>query len=151
MTSTGRRRAEDLGELRRDLPRGVPAGGEIDRERPPAEDVEALFGSDLGDHPSGVGRRGLVRRQEGDAGDVPADLRKREIDDGAQERVGHLEEDPGAVTGLGVGAERAAMPEVLERGERGVDELVARGPTEVRHECDAAGVMLEARVVETFR
>ena len=41
-----------------------------------------------------------------------------EVDDGAQERVGHLREDARAVAGAGVGADRAAVLEVAQRVER---------------------------------
>ena len=41
-----------------------------------------------------------------------------EADDRAQERVGHLRDDARAVTGAGIGADRAAVLEVAQRVER---------------------------------
>ena len=47
-------------------------------------------------------------------------------DDLAEERVGNLDEDAGAVAGLGVRALRSAVLEVVQRGQRAFDDLVAR-------------------------
>ena len=69
----------------------------------------------------------------------------------AQERVGHLDEDAGAVAGVDLGAGRAAMVEAAERAEGGVDDVAALRAGDVDDEADAAGIVLEARVVEAVR
>ena len=66
----------------------------------------------------------------------------------AQERVGDLDQDAGAVAGVGLGAGGAAVVEVAQRGERLGHDVVAGHAGQGRHEGDAAGVVLVARVVE---
>ena len=73
-----------------------------------------------------------------------------EVDDGAQERVGDLEQDAGAVAGVDLGAGGAAVVEVAQRGERLGHDVVAGLAGQGRHEGDAAGVVLVAGVVETL-
>ena len=51
--------------------------------------------------------------------------RQVEVDDLAQERVGDLEQDAGAVAGVDLGAGGAAVVEVAQRGERLVDDGAA--------------------------
>ena len=75
-------------------------------------------------------------------------LGQLEVDLGAQEGVRELDEDARAVPGIGVGALRSAMLEALERVQRPGHDLVRRGRAQPRHECDAAGVVLVARVVQ---
>jgi hypothetical protein len=68
---------------------------------------------------------------------------------GAQERVGDAQEHPGAVARVRVGALGAAVLEVVQRGQRLVDDLVARLVVEARDHGDAAGVVFVPRVVQT--
>ena len=68
----------------------------------------------------------------------------QQLEDGAVEREG----DPGAVAGFAVGAERAAMAQRGQSGERQGEHPVARSATGVRHEPDAARIVLIPRVVE---
>ena len=65
-----------------------------------------------------------------------------------QEAVGHLHEDPGAVTGLDLGAGRAAVGQTLENGQALVDDVVVGPAVQIGHHADAAGVVLITRVVE---
>ncbi len=67
---------------------------------------------------------------------------------GLQELVRDLHENAGAVAGKRVGADRAAMLEVFEDGERVRDDLVALAALEIGDEADAAGVMLFLRIEE---
>ena len=76
---------------------------------------------------------------------------QREVDDGAQEAVGDLEQDAGAVAGVDLGARRAAVVEVAERAEGVGDDRAAGHALDVADERDPAGVVLEARVVEPER
>ena len=93
----------------------------------------------------------VTGRQETDGHPVAALLRQLEASLGSQEGVGELEQDAGAVPGVGVGALSAAVLEALERAERPGDNLVRSGRAQPRHECDAAGVVLVARVVQATR
>ena len=66
----------------------------------------------------------------------------------AQEPVGHLQHQAGAVARVGIGAARAA---VLHRGqhrERALDHLAAARAVGARDQAETAGVVLEAPVVE---
>jgi hypothetical protein len=65
-----------------------------------------------------------------------------------EEPVGELEEDPGAVAGLRVGAGGAAVLEVREGAQRAADRLVRGAGVEAGDEGDAARVVLVGRVVE---
>ena len=77
--------------------------------------------------------------------------RQGEVDHLAQEPVRHLDEQAGAVTGVGLGALGAAVVEVAQRGEAQLDDAVRRPALQVHHEGDAAGVVLEGRVVKALR
>ena len=114
------------------------------------EHLQPLAGRDLLD--PGHGRRlgsGSLR-QEGDAGGVRAGGREVEVDDGPQEAVGHLDEDAGAVADVGLGVGGPAVVEVAQRGEAELDHPVRAAPVQVGDEGHAAGVVLEARVVEAL-
>ena len=70
----------------------------------------------------------MVGGQEGHADGVGAGRRQLDAtlaDDVAQEAVGDLDEDAGAVAGVGLGAGRAAVLEVGQRDEAGAHQLVA--------------------------
>ena len=66
----------------------------------------------------------------------------------AQEPVRDLDQDAGAVAGQGVGADRAAMGEVLENEQPLIDDGVAPGAFDVGDKADAAGVMFIGGVVQ---
>ena len=74
---------------------------------------------------------------------------KLERHDRAVERVGHLDQDAGAVAGVGLGAGGAPVIQAADRGERLREDRVALAALHVDDEADAAAVVLEARVVET--
>ncbi len=111
---------------------------------------QALLAHDLADH---LQRRVALARlagQEGDADRVLALRRQGERGDRAQERVGDLDEHPGAVTDLRVAARSAAVVEVAQRGEA-LGHDVGTGPAmSVHDEGDATGVVLEPGVVKTL-
>ena len=89
--------------------------------------------------------------QEAHQHPVAAGRRKLEVHRRAQQLMGHLHEDPGAVPGARVRAGRATVLEILERGDRQRDHLV-RGPVvQARDHPDAARVVLESRVVQSDR
>src|SRR5699024_3845491 len=90
----------------------------------------------------------LLGGQERDPGGVPAGRRQREGDLRAQQRVGHLDKDAGAVAAGGVGARRTTVLEVREGGEGLVDDVPAAAAVHVDDEGDAARVVLVRRVVQ---
>ena len=81
----------------------------------------------------------------------PVRPRGRQRDPGhfAEEVVGHLEEDPGAVTAVGFGARRPAVTEVDESLDAGLDHRVRRTPGDPCDEGHPAGVVLQPEVQET--
>ncbi len=88
-------------------------------------------------------RLGRILGEEGDAGGVVLLGRQLEVDDGSEEGVGDLHEDPGAVAGVGVGSVGAAVLEVAQRSDAELDDLVAALALEMRDEADSARVVLE--------
>ena len=120
----------------------------VDRDVAPAEDALAL---DADVHLEQLLDLLAARRvvgQEALRHAVGAQRREVEVDDRAQERVGHADEDPGAVARADVGALGAAVLEIVERHQRAVDDLVRRPVVQPRHHRHATGIVLEPRVVE---
>ncbi len=64
--------------------------------------------------------------------------------------MGHLQQDAGAVTRVDLAAAGAAMVEVLEDLDALFDDGVRFATLDVHDEADAAGVMLELRVIEAL-
>ena len=110
--------------------------------------VEALLGGDLLDAAAGLGDLLLTAGQERGADGVRVRLRELEVDDLAEERVRDAEQDARAVTGVGLGAGRAAVLEVAQRGDRLGDDVVAGLAGQGGDERDTAGVVLVESVVE---
>ena len=114
----------------------------------PAEHLEALGLDDL---LHGLARRGGVLgrlRQEGDAGGVAAVFGQVELDDGAQELVGHLQQDARAVAGVRFGALGTAVLQVHQGRDGLVDDVAAAAAVHVRDHRHAARVVLERGVVQ---
>ena len=82
-----------------------------------------------------------LTRQEADGDAVLT--RRRQVELTGEKRVRKLDEDAGAVAGLGVRAGRPAVLEPLERSQRPDDHLVLRAGVEPRHERDPASVVLD--------
>ena len=115
----------------------------------PAEDGQALVGGEALD--AGLGGVGfaLLGGQEGGAHDVLAGGREFEVGDRAEELVRDLHEEAGAVAGAFIGAHGAAVLEVAQGGQGGVDDVVAGLAAERGDDGQAAGVLLLLRVVES--
>jgi hypothetical protein len=64
--------------------------------------------------------------------------------------VRNLHQDAGAVAGARVGADRAAMLEVAQNADRVGDDLVRLLALDIGDEADAAGILFQAEIVETF-
>ena len=151
---------------RRELVRGrhdelLDVGGEevgrdadvvlVDRHVAPGDDALALVGHRALEQRLELLPAVLLVRQEAHAHAVGARRRQVLVEHRAHERVGHLEQDPGAVARVRVGTRRAAVLEVLQRHDRALDRLVRRLAVEPRDEGDAAGVVLVAWVVKANR
>ena len=120
----------------------------VERQIAPAQDLLALDADVQLEQRLDLRAHRRVRRQKAHRDAVGAGRRKVEVDLLAQERVGHLREDPGAVAGLGVGARRATVLEVLQRHERLVDDLARRLVVEACDERNATRVVLVPGVVQ---
>ena len=67
-----------------------------------------------------------------------------------EERVRHLHQHAGAVAGVGLAAAGAAMVEIAQDLDGLLQDLVGLAALHVDDEADAAGVVLELRIVETL-
>ncbi len=95
-----------------------------------------------------------IRRQEDHADPVVPGFRQPAAPDAeapAQHGVRHLDQDSRAVAGARVRSRGATMRQVDENLEAVLDDPAGRAIPDVRHEADAAGIVLERRVVESLR
>ena len=69
---------------------------------------------------------------------------------GLQELVRHLHQDAGAVAGQRIAAARAAMRQVLQNLQALLHDVVRLDAFDVGDEADAAGVVLEPRIVQSL-
>ena len=69
----------------------------------------------------------------------------------AEEVLRDLDVQAGAVAGLAVGVDRAAVPDRLERGDAGLDDLAPRLAVDRDDQADAAGIVLLAWIVKPLR
>jgi len=120
------------------------------RHLAPAEDAQALGAGDLLDTGLLLTALAGIAREECQTRGVLADRGQFEICDRAQERVRHLGQDACAVTRAGIRADGAAVLEVAQRLERQRDDVVAGFATKCRDHGEAAGVLLERRVVHAL-
>ena len=70
--------------------------------------------------------------------------------DAAEKFVGHLGEDTRAVAGVVLGTNRAAVVEIQQNGQRVLNDRVRFSAMDIYDEADAAGVMLECRIVKAL-
>ena len=68
-------------------------------------------------------------------------------DFGAEEGRGNLRQDPGAVSGLGVGIQGAPVRQIPQRLQGEFENSVLAPAIRVGHETDAAGVMFKLRII----
>ena len=137
---------ERLGGLGRLSQRGI-----VGRHRPPADERLALGLDDLLEALLDSAALDPVAGEEDQAGPVLAGLGKGDpglLADLLEEGVGNLDEDAGAVAGVRLAAGRAAVVEVLEDLDRLLQDPVGLAALDVDDEADAAGVVLEPRVVK---
>src|SRR5918994_6205925 len=123
-------------------PGHVADGGEVDRDQPPAEQLQPLGDQGLLDQPAGLLGLLEVAREERHGHPEPA---APAVGPGTgEERLGQRKQHAGAVAGARVGGDRAPVPETLEPAEGGVEDGPAGTAVHIGHEADAAGVALVA-------
>ena len=118
----------------------------VDRHLAPEQQGHAAGGAALFEDALGVGHALLVLRQKQHRHAVIALFREdlsALLGLLAKEAVRDLEEDAGAVAGVALEPDAAAVLEVDEDGEGVVENLVALVPVDARERSDAAGVVLE--------
>src|SRR5699024_7862064 len=126
---------------------GGPDESVGDREVPGAEQAQALLLGDPREGGEDLLATGAVAGGEGGAGGVGAPRRQVDAADGAQEGVGQLDDDAGAVAGVLLGADGAAMLEVALRRQGVLDDAVVALAEGGDHR-PPAGVHLGGGVVE---
>ena len=134
------------GDVRRRRQRRI-----VDRHVAEADQRLPFGARRLADDVFDMGAQGRVLRHEQIADAVMSGRRQRDAVLGqflAEEAVGDLRKQPGAVAHQRIGADRAAMRQVLQHGEAVADDLVRLDALHVRDEADAAGIVLAARIVE---
>ncbi len=147
---SGGRRDEDLFEGRSDGSGRPPDAVEPRRHHAPAQHRPPFLGGDGFDNAVQGGGGGGVVGQEDQPGAVVARWRQVEGERRAEERVGHLQEDAGAVAGTGVGAAGAAVFQVDQEVQGLAHDVVRLPPFDMGHETDAAGVVLVTGPVESL-
>ena len=115
-----------------------------------SEQLQALVGRDRPESVQRLCSAGRITGQEGGAGRVGTEGRQLEPDDLAEEGIGQLHHDPGAVAGVLLGADGSAVLEVAQRRERVLDDVVPGATAQGRDHRDAAGVDLAVGVVEAL-
>jgi hypothetical protein len=141
-----------------DLPnRGQARTGQpTDRRRivrhvAPAQHPLALGRDDLLEDRLLAGGRGAIRRQEHHAHRVAPGRGELDPETGAhatEEAIRNLDQQAGPIPGIGVAAAGAAVAQVDQDLDALLDDVVLGLPVHPRHEADAAGVMLESRVIQ---
>ena len=134
----------------------APEDGVVGRHLAPGDEPEPLLLHRLDDDflDLGLGEVVVARQEEHADGEVAvfrddADAERLEV--GAEEVVGQLGQDPGAVARAGIGVDGPAVGQGLEGGEGVLEHPVcalAIGPGD---EADTAGIVLEGRIVEGRR
>ena len=149
-----RARGDDrLADQRHAIEHGLAQARRIGRHIAPAKqllafDLDEVF--ELLDHD--LARLGLAR-QEAHGNGILAGLRQGDASGGgpfAEQRIGNLDQDAGAIAHQGIGAHRAAMVEVDQELEAQPDDLMAPGALDVGDKAHAAGVVLIAGVIKTL-
>ncbi len=125
----------------------------VDRHLTPAVDgVAALDDRALDDRAATLLRAQIGARQEDHAHGEPAGpgLVPRGGDAIVEEPVRQIEVQPGAVPGLAVRVDSAAMPHGLQRIDRGLNDTARRLAVGGRDEADAAGVGFELGAIHAL-
>lgn len=116
----------------------------------PSEHGETLFGGDALDAGLLLTAGARLPWEERETRGVLAARGEVERGDLTEEGVGHLGQDACAIAGAGVGADRTAVLQVAQRLERQRDDVVRGFPAQRGDHGQAAGVLLERRIVQTL-
>ena len=126
----------------------------VGRHLAPAEQRQPLardhLGIDVADDLPPI----MVARHEQIADRVFARLRQLDAELGGllgEKLVRDLHQDAGAVAHARIGADRAAMLQIAENAQTVFDDLVRLAALDVGDEADAAGVLVERRIVQAMR
>ena len=149
----GPARDDRLADQRHAVQHGLAQAGGIGRHIAPAQqllafDLDEML--ELLDHD--LARLGFAR-QEAHGHGILAGRRQRDaglLGPFAEQRIGNLDQDAGAVAHQRIGAHRAAMIQIDEKLQALADDLMGLGALDVGDKADAARVMLVARVVKTL-
>jgi hypothetical protein len=150
---TGAARDEDLLDARFHRHRARAERPVIRGRRPPAEHALAFLLGDVMEEPARFLTERGVPRQEHEAGSVGAVRRQRDAEPRglpAEETIRHLDEDAGAVAGVGLASACPAVQEVDEHTQGLAHDRVGGDTLDVHDEADAAGVVLVAGIVEAL-
>ncbi len=142
---------EDLADHRLARLGGGAEGGVVGGNVAPADQLLAFGAHRLLEEPVDRVPAVLARGQEDHARAVAAALRQREAELLAfapEERVRRLEEDPGAVPRVLLRSGGAAVLQVEEHLQRLQHDVVRGASLDVGHESEAAGIVLQRRIVE---
>ena len=120
----------------------------LHRDVAPAEQPEPLVVAGGGDQRLAVRAGRGVLGEEDHPHPVGARRREREAGVPAQNGVGELDQDAGAVAAQRVRTGGTAVAEVAECLQAGADDLVGRLPVQRRHEGDPAVVVVQPRIVQ---
>ena len=112
-----------------------------------------FFSDGLFDQPAHLLALARIAGQEDVAHAVLSGRRQADAErvrDFPQKSIGRLNQDAGAVTGVGLAAARAAVLQVDEHLEAALDDGVRTLSLYIDDEADAARVVLEARVIQAL-
>src|SRR5262249_23043942 len=144
---------EQLTDLRLGGAGGAADHGTVGRHGAPAQKLLPLLLDNVDNDPLAVVLVVGVGRQKDQPGPVPARPRQADAALGdllGEEPVRHLDEDAGAVAGVGLAAAGAAVLQVFQHPDRLPNDVVRRAALQIDDEADAAGVVLVAGVVQTL-
>ncbi len=121
----------------------------VGRHVAPAEQRHAFARCDLRVNVHDLAPPAGVVRQKQHADRVVTGRRQFEAEFGGlldKEFVRRLHQNAGAVAGARIGADRAAVLEVEQDGERVFDDLVRRAALDIGNETDSAGIFFQRRI-----
>ena len=121
---------------------------------PQARNGSVVFdGTDITKMPTHLIARRRIAGQEAHSDRIVAGLGQGDARAGcpaAQQRIGYLNQNPGAVAQQGVRAHRAAMIDLEQNLQAALHDFVGSDATNIREEADAARVVLVAGIVQTL-
>ncbi|OPZ67872.1 MAG: hypothetical protein BWY83_02484 [bacterium ADurb.Bin478] len=122
----------------------------LGRHSAPSQHLSALlFSHLLDDAPALVCSGGMLRQKRHADGIVPG-LRQIECGDlRAEQLIGDLQHEPGAVAGAGVAAHRAAVLQIDQRLQGQLHDLVTGDAVQPGEKTDSATVMFKSRIIQS--